>query len=214
MAQLRRRGGRHEVLAARPDSRRQRAGSPRRLALALRRPRVDRRRSGPAVQSDAAGHAADGWGTAPDEHQPGSGGGHRPASGETTWVYRAPPRTGYVMARSRNPEFVEHADLIRFEQDGRSLDPDRGRPYGERMIHGAIYEARGDVDAVVHDHAYPLLPFGITRRQHLRAHARARRSGRGGLARAWEYFCVPRGSAAAATPPAPAAGWRGGPPSP
>ena len=70
----------------------------------------------------------------------------------------------YVMARSRSPELVEYADLIRFEQDGRSLDPENRRPYGEHMIHGAIYEARGDVNAVVHNHAYSLLPFGITGR--------------------------------------------------
>jgi HCOMODA/2-hydroxy-3-carboxy-muconic semialdehyde decarboxylase len=70
--------------------------------------------------------------------------------------------TRYVMARSRSPELVEYADLIRFEQDGRSLDPGNRVPYGERMIHGAIYEARSDVNAVVHNHAYPLLPFGIT----------------------------------------------------
>ena len=68
----------------------------------------------------------------------------------------------YVMARSRSPELVEYADLIRFEQDGRSLDPGNRTPYGERMIHGAIYETRSDVNAVVHNHAYPLLPFGIT----------------------------------------------------
>jgi ribulose-5-phosphate 4-epimerase/fuculose-1-phosphate aldolase len=70
----------------------------------------------------------------------------------------------YVMARSRSPELVESADLIRFEQDGRSLDPDNRTPYGERMIHGAIYEARSDVNAVVHNHAYSLLPFAITGR--------------------------------------------------
>ena len=70
----------------------------------------------------------------------------------------------YVMARSRAPELVEHADLIRFEQDGRSLDPSARTPYGERMIHGAIYEARNDVNSVVHNHAYPLLSFGITGR--------------------------------------------------
>ena len=70
----------------------------------------------------------------------------------------------YVMARSRSPELVEHADLIRFEQDGRSLDPGARTPYGERMIHGAIYEARTDVNSVVHNHAYPLLPFSITGR--------------------------------------------------
>ncbi|SRR6266545_4075279 len=70
----------------------------------------------------------------------------------------------YVMARSRSPELVEFGDLIRFEQDGRSLDPENRTPYGERMIHGAIYEARSDVNAVVHNHAYSLLPFGITGR--------------------------------------------------
>jgi ribulose-5-phosphate 4-epimerase/fuculose-1-phosphate aldolase len=68
----------------------------------------------------------------------------------------------YVMARSRSPELVEFEDLIRFEQDGRSLDPANRLPYGERMIHGALYEARSDVNSVVHNHAYPVLPFGIT----------------------------------------------------
>jgi HCOMODA/2-hydroxy-3-carboxy-muconic semialdehyde decarboxylase len=70
----------------------------------------------------------------------------------------------YIMARSRSPELVEHADLIRFEQDGRSLDPGNRTPYGERMIHGAVYEARADVNSVVHNHAYSLLPFSITGR--------------------------------------------------
>ena len=68
----------------------------------------------------------------------------------------------YIMARSRSPELVEFADLIRFEQDGRSLDPGNRTPYGERMIHGAVYEVRPDVNAVVHNHAYSLLPFSIT----------------------------------------------------
>jgi ribulose-5-phosphate 4-epimerase/fuculose-1-phosphate aldolase len=71
----------------------------------------------------------------------------------------------YVMARSRAPELVEHGDLIRFEQDGRSLDPAARTPYGERMIHGAIYEARSDVNSVVHNHASSLLPFTITGRK-------------------------------------------------
>src|SRR5262245_18822532 len=70
----------------------------------------------------------------------------------------------YVMARSRSPELVEYADLIMFEQDGRSLEPENRTPYGERMIHGAIYETRSDVQAVVHNHAYSVLPFGITGR--------------------------------------------------
>ena len=78
---------------------------------------------------------------------------------------RDPENAGrYIMARSRSPQLVESADLIRFEQDGRSLDPGNRTPYGERMIHGAIHEARSDVHAVVHNHAYPVLPFAVTGR--------------------------------------------------
>src|SRR5262252_4000242 len=56
--------------------------------------------------------------------------------------------TRYVLARSRSPELIELADLMRFELDGTPVDA-RGRtPYGERMIHGAIYEARTDVQSV------------------------------------------------------------------
>jgi len=68
----------------------------------------------------------------------------------------------YVLARSRSPELIELADLMRFELDGTPIDA-RGRtPYGERMIHGAIYEARPDVHSVVHFHSYAVLPFTIS----------------------------------------------------
>jgi len=49
-----------------------------------------------------------------------------------------------------------------FEQDGTPLDARGRRPYGERMIHGAIYEARADVNAVIHHHAYAVIPFSVT----------------------------------------------------
>lgn len=67
----------------------------------------------------------------------------------------------YVLARSRSPELVEHDDLMEFALDGTPIDA-RGRtPYGERVIHGAVYEARNDVHAVVHNHSYAVLPFTI-----------------------------------------------------
>ena len=70
----------------------------------------------------------------------------------------------YVLARSRSPELVELDDLMEFTLDGTPLDA-RGRtPYGERMIHGAVYEARPDVHAVVHNHSYAVLPFTIGER--------------------------------------------------
>ncbi|MGH6884505.1 MAG: class II aldolase/adducin family protein [Geminicoccales bacterium] len=68
----------------------------------------------------------------------------------------------YIMSRSRSPELVELSDLMEFELDGTPVDA-RGRtPYGERMIHGAIYEARPDTQSVVHNHSYDVLPFSVT----------------------------------------------------
>ena len=68
----------------------------------------------------------------------------------------------FVLARSRSPALVELGDLMEFGADGAPLDA-RGRtPYGERMIHAAVYEARPDVMSVVHHHAYAVLPFTIT----------------------------------------------------
>jgi ribulose-5-phosphate 4-epimerase/fuculose-1-phosphate aldolase len=68
----------------------------------------------------------------------------------------------FVMSRSRSPALVEHEDLMEFELDGTPVDP-RGRTvYGERMIHAAVYEARADVNSVVHNHSQAVLPFAIT----------------------------------------------------
>jgi len=72
---------------------------------------------------------------------------------------REPDR--YVMSRSRSPELIEFEDLMEFRLDGTPVEA-RGRtPYGERMIHGAIYAARSDVNAVVHNHSYAVLPFTV-----------------------------------------------------
>jgi ribulose-5-phosphate 4-epimerase/fuculose-1-phosphate aldolase len=68
----------------------------------------------------------------------------------------------FWLSRSRSPALVELADLMEFALDGAAIDA-RGRtPYGERMIHAAVYAARGDVHSVVHHHAYGVLPFTIT----------------------------------------------------
>jgi HCOMODA/2-hydroxy-3-carboxy-muconic semialdehyde decarboxylase len=68
----------------------------------------------------------------------------------------------FVLARSRSPALVELEDLMEFTLEGVPVDA-RGRtPYGERMIHAAIYAARPDVVSVVHNHAYAVLPFTIT----------------------------------------------------
>jgi HCOMODA/2-hydroxy-3-carboxy-muconic semialdehyde decarboxylase len=68
----------------------------------------------------------------------------------------------FWLSRSRSPALVEIDDLMEFSLDGAAIDA-RGRtPYGERMIHAAVYAARKDVQSVVHNHAYDVLPFTIT----------------------------------------------------
>lgn len=68
----------------------------------------------------------------------------------------------FWLSRSRSSALVELDDLMEFTLDGTPVDA-RGRtPYGERMVHAAVYEARADVSAVVHHHAYGVLPFTIT----------------------------------------------------
>jgi len=57
---------------------------------------------------------------------------------------------------------VQQADIMEFDLDGTPAGGDSRQPYLERFIHGAVYEARPEVLAVVHAHAEDVLPFGIT----------------------------------------------------
>src|SRR5207237_1474124 len=57
---------------------------------------------------------------------------------------------------------VEHTDMMEFTLDSQPVSDDGRAPYHERFIHGAIYEARPDIHAVVHAHAEDVLPFCIT----------------------------------------------------
>ncbi len=76
---------------------------------------------------------------------------------------RHPDNPGhYWLSRSRAPELVALDDLMEYTLEGDPIDQ-KGRPmYAERPIHGAIYEARPDVHAVVHNHSMAVIPFGVT----------------------------------------------------
>jgi len=68
----------------------------------------------------------------------------------------------YLLSRSMAPALVTAGDIMEFDLDSNPIDA-RGRaPYLERFIHGALYEARPDVNSVVHSHAEETLAFGIT----------------------------------------------------
>ena len=68
----------------------------------------------------------------------------------------------YFHSRSRAPELVTAYDLMEFGLAGDAIDLQGRTPYSERMIHGAIYEARPEINAVIHNHAYEVIPFGVT----------------------------------------------------
>ena len=71
-------------------------------------------------------------------------------------------RDRYLLSCSRSPELVVEDDIMTFTLDGEPLDGDSRAPYTEWFIHGALYEARPDVCSVVHNHAYDVIPFGVT----------------------------------------------------
>ncbi len=67
----------------------------------------------------------------------------------------------YLMSCSRSPELVTLGDVMEFTLDGVAIDDDR-TPYAERHIHGGIYEARPEINSVVHNHSHAVIPFGVT----------------------------------------------------
>ena len=68
----------------------------------------------------------------------------------------------FILSRARAPQCTESADLMEFTLEGTPIDPAGRKPYAERFIHAAVYEARPDVGAVVHNHSPHLIPFGVT----------------------------------------------------
>jgi len=69
----------------------------------------------------------------------------------------------FFISRSRSPEIVDLQDIMEFTLEGDPIDQ-RGRVmYSERVLHGAIYRARADVNAVTHHHARAVLPFTNTK---------------------------------------------------
>ena len=79
---------------------------------------------------------------------------------------RHPERSDrFFLSRARAPERVERADLMEFTLEGDPVDAKGRKPYLERFIHGATYEARPDVMSVIHNHSPSTISFGITGRK-------------------------------------------------
>jgi len=68
----------------------------------------------------------------------------------------------FLLSRSLAPELVTAADIMEYDLDATPAD-DKGRAsYQECFIHAAIYKARQDVKAVVHNHSPSIIPFGVS----------------------------------------------------
>jgi ribulose-5-phosphate 4-epimerase/fuculose-1-phosphate aldolase len=70
--------------------------------------------------------------------------------------------TRFLLSRAISPELVEPGDILEHGLDGELVEGRGRKPYLERFIHAALYEARPDVQSVVHHHSHSVIPFGIT----------------------------------------------------
>ena len=71
----------------------------------------------------------------------------------------------YFIPRHRAPELAEISDLVELNLDSEPVRPTEWRLYSERVIHGEIYKARPEVNAVCHHHSHAILPFCISGRE-------------------------------------------------
>jgi ribulose-5-phosphate 4-epimerase/fuculose-1-phosphate aldolase len=71
--------------------------------------------------------------------------------------------TRYLLARNIAPEEVTKNDIMEFDLDSVPIDAKGRGPYLERFIHGEIYKARPDVNAVINAHSPWVLCFAANK---------------------------------------------------
>jgi HCOMODA/2-hydroxy-3-carboxy-muconic semialdehyde decarboxylase len=76
---------------------------------------------------------------------------------------RVPGNPGrYLLSRSRAPELVTPEDFIEYDLDSQPVRTPAHTQYSERVIHGEIYKARPEVNAVCHHHCPAFMPLLAT----------------------------------------------------
>jgi len=77
---------------------------------------------------------------------------------------RDPNRLGrYFMTRDNFDGTGKEGYIVELDLDSNSCKPNGPKLSLERFIHGEIYRARPDVNAIVHTHSPALIPFGISK---------------------------------------------------
>jgi 3-hydroxy-2-methylpyridine-4,5-dicarboxylate 4-decarboxylase len=75
---------------------------------------------------------------------------------------RNPQNPGtFFIARGIAPETVTKADILEVDLEGKVLTKTEFRPYSERIIHGAIYKARPEVNSVIHAHPMQIVTLSV-----------------------------------------------------
>ena len=68
----------------------------------------------------------------------------------------------FLMPYALPPSLVSAEDVIEYgTSDSQPIDPRGRKVNGERYIHGEIYKARPDVQAVIHSHSQAVIPFSV-----------------------------------------------------
>jgi len=68
----------------------------------------------------------------------------------------------FFMPYALPPSLVRVDDVIEYTvADSQPVDPAGRKVNGERYIHGEIYKARPDVQAVIHSHSQAVIPFSV-----------------------------------------------------
>jgi HCOMODA/2-hydroxy-3-carboxy-muconic semialdehyde decarboxylase len=68
----------------------------------------------------------------------------------------------FLLSLSRSPQAVKASDIQRYRLDCSPVVEIAEKHYVERVIHGAIYQARPDVRSVCHTHSDGVLPFAVS----------------------------------------------------
>src|SRR5215216_2272583 len=68
----------------------------------------------------------------------------------------------YLLSRACAAALVSAEDIMEFDLDSNPVDQRGQRMFIERFIHGQVYRARPDVNAVVHSHSPTMIPFSVT----------------------------------------------------
>jgi HCOMODA/2-hydroxy-3-carboxy-muconic semialdehyde decarboxylase len=68
----------------------------------------------------------------------------------------------FFLSASLSPAVIATGDIMEYDLDSNPVDQRGRKMFLERFIHGEIYKARPDVNAIVHSHSPTVIPFSVT----------------------------------------------------